>query len=98
MCIAIAIFGGVAWLVVNSFFGVLPFVPGLAGLGLGYATSELLGLAINRKRSILLALSAGSAVIIAFLISFIFGPPVFGLWELLLVFVGIALAVQRVRP
>ena len=98
VCIAIAIFGGVAWLFLNAFLGVLPFVSGLVGLGLGYATSELLGLAINRKRSILLAVCAGGAVVIAFLIPFIFGPPVYGLWELLIVFVGIALAVQRVRP
>ena len=98
VCIAIAILGGVAWTIFNSAFGAIPFAGGLAGLGLGFVTSELLGLAINRKRSILLALCAGTAVVFAFLVTLIFGPFVYGLWDLLLVFVGIGLAVQRVRP
>lgn len=96
--LALAVLGGILWIVFNLFFGGLPFVSGLYGLGLGYCTGELLGLVVNRKRSMGLALLAGGAVVGAFLISTLAGPWSFGLWNLALVVVGVALAVQRVRP
>ncbi len=98
VALAVAALGGVLWVLVNLSLGGLPFVSGLFGLGLGYGVGELLGLVVNRKRSFVLAFFAGGAVTVAFLISSLFGPWHYGLWDLGLVVIGVALAVQRVRP
>ena len=95
--IAIALCGGILWSVFIAIFGAIPYLPGLAAVGLGYGAGELLSLAVNRKRSKGLAWIAGSTVGGAFLITRMIVGPFFGPFGLLLIIAGVFVAVQRVR-
>ena len=93
----VAVGGGILWWTINVVFGAIPYLSSLAGLAVGYAAGELISLSVNRKRGIGLAWIAGGAVVVAFLVSWEldhFNPGIFGL---LFIFLGIFLAVQRVR-
>jgi hypothetical protein len=94
----VAVGGGILWAILNGLLGSIPFVPALIGVGVGYAAGELISISVNRKRSIGLAWLAAGAVVVAFLISWWFGPFGFGLWGLLFIILGVVFAVQRVRP
>ena len=96
--LGIILLGGIAWLFINALFTGVPFLSGLVGIGIGYAAGELISLSVNRKRSRGLAWIAGGTVVGAFLVTLATGLFLYNLWELLLIIVGIALAVQRVRP
>jgi ABC-type transport system involved in multi-copper enzyme maturation permease subunit len=100
----VAIGGGIIWAVLIALLGWIPFVSSLIGIGVGYASGELISLSVNRKRSKGLAWLAGAAVLVAFLISAAFlnswlaVPFRFNLWGLLFIIFGVLLAVQKVRP
>ena len=96
--LGVTVVGGVLWLFINAFFAGVPFVTGLVGIGVGYAAGELISLSVNRKRSKGLAWIAGGSVAGAFLVTLSTGAFPYGLWALLLIIVGVAVAVQRVRP
>ena len=95
--IGIALCGGLLWSVFIAIFGAIPYLPGLAAVGLGYGTGELLSLSVNRKRSKGLAWIAGSSVGGAFLITCLIVGTCFGPFSLLLIIAGVFVAVQRVR-
>ena len=95
--IAMAIGGGILWAVFIAIFGAIPYLPGLAAVGLGYGTGELLSLSVNRKRSKGLAWIAGGSVGGAFLITRLIVGPFFGPFGLLVIIAGVFVAVQRVR-
>ena len=100
----VAVAGGFLWWIANQtlFFVLQGQVSSLllsvAAVGIGYGTGELVSLAVNRKRSIILAWIAGVAVVISYLISLsltdFFGVNLYGL---LFVVVGVFFAIQRVR-
>lgn len=94
---AVAVGGGLLWVLFNLIFGGIPFLPSLAALGVGYAAGELISLSVNRKRGWGLAWIAGGAVVIAFLISWKLSHFNVGLFGLILIFLGVLIAVQRVR-
>ena len=105
--VGVAIGGGILWAFLNVLLAGIPFLPGLIGLGVGYAAGELISLSVNRKRSMGLAWLAGGSVVIAFLLSWslirsMVGPIGFGYTGgfigLLFIFLGVLLAVQKVRP
>ena len=98
VAVVIAIGGGVLWAILNIILFGIPFVPGLIGIGVGYGAGELISLSVNRKRSMGLAWLAGGSVVVAFLISWLASPFGFSIWGLLFIIIGVALAVQRVRP
>jgi hypothetical protein len=98
VALGIAIGGGVLWALFNAYLGMIPYVPSLIGIGLGYAAGQLISLSVNRKRSMGLAWLAGGSVAAAFLISWLASPFGFSLWGLLFLIFGVVLAVQRVRP
>jgi hypothetical protein len=100
----VAVAGGFLWWIANlTLFFVLQgqvssLLLSVAAVGIGYGTGELVSLAVNRKRSIILAWIAGVAVVISYLISLsltdFFGVNLYGL---LFVVVGVFFAIQRVR-
>lgn len=98
VAVAVAIGGGLLWvLIVKSVFGKIPYIPSLLALVVGYAAGELISLSVNRKRGTGLAWIAGGAVVAAFLISWLtlrFNDGIFGL---IFIFLGVFIAVQRVR-
>ena len=61
--------GGLLWLWLNAFFGGVPLVSSIFGLLVAYAIGELISRAVNRKRGVTLAWIAGSAMVVAYLIS-----------------------------
>jgi hypothetical protein len=95
---AVAGVGGFVWSVVNStFLGRIPFLSPLVAIAVGFAASELISLATNRKRGAALAWMAGGAVVTAFLISWLLRPFGFDIWGLLFILLGVFIAVQRIR-
>lgn len=86
---------GLIWGVLGSLLG---FFNILLAAGVGYVTSEVISLSVNRKRGTKLAIIAGFAVVISYLVS-IFLPwgPSFQLFDLLAIAVGIFIAVNRLR-
>ena len=94
--VAVALIGGVLWgFVYNALFGI-PFVSVLLASGMGYGTSELIGLSVNKKRGTSLAWIAGSAVGVAGLIQLVFFGP-FTLFGLMAVALGVFVAAVRIR-
>ena len=94
----VAVGGGIIWAVLIYLLGGIPFVPSLIGIGVGYASGELISLSVNHKRSFGLAWLAGGSVVVAFLISWLASPFGLSLWGLLFIILGVFLAVQKVRP
>jgi len=102
--LGVAIVGGFAWGLVMglvSFF----YLNLLLAPGLGYAIGEVVSLSVNRKRGTGLAIIAGIAVVISYLISLLFrhGFPfvpfniLFLVLDLLALALGIFVAVTRLR-
>ena len=90
--VAITLCGGLLWSVFIAIFGAIPYLPGLAAVGLGYGAGELLSLSVNRKRSKGLAWIAGSSVGGAFLITWLIVGSFFGPFGLLLIIAGVFVA------
>ena len=95
--VVVAVGGGLLWALVNSIFGKIPFLPSLVALAVGYAAGELISLSVNRKRGAGLAWIAGGSVVAAFLISWLTLRFSFDIFGLLFIFLGVFIAVQRVR-
>jgi hypothetical protein len=101
--LGIAIVYGLIWGLISSFLDFF-YLNILLAAGAGYATGEVISLSVNRKRSLKLAVIAGVAVAISYLIS-VFPP-----WgaaftftvlhlvlDLVAVAIGIYIAVTRLR-
>lgn len=88
---------GLIWGLIGSFLGFF-YLNILLAAGVGYAISEVISLSVNRKRGTRLAIIAGLAVIISYLVS-IFSPwgADFRFFDLLAIAVGIFIAVNRLR-
>ena len=69
VAVVVALVGGLLWLGLNSQFGGVPLVSSIFGLAVAYAIGELISRAVNRKRGVTLAWIAGSAMVVAYLIS-----------------------------
>ena len=102
--LGVAIVGGIVWGVVMglvSFF----YLNLLLAPSLGYAIGEVVSLSVNRKRGTALAVIAGIAVVISYLISLLFGHGLpfvpfnipFLVLDLLALALGIFVAVTRLR-
>jgi hypothetical protein len=94
-----AIVGGLIWGVLGSLSVFRFFIFNIVlAAGVGYAVGEVIGLSVNRKRGPKLAVIAGFAVAISYLVS-ILAPwgPGFQLFDLLALAVGIYVAVTRLR-
>jgi len=88
---------GIVWAVVGWFLR-FPFLNLILAAGAGYAIGEVIGLSVNRKRGTGLAIIAGIAVAISYLVSILL-PWGFGfrLFDLLALALGIFVAVTRLR-
>jgi hypothetical protein len=92
-----AVVCGLVWGLIQDFvpFFYLSFI--IAG-GVGYAIGEVIGLAVNRKRGIGLAVIGGLAVVLSYLVaSSIFWGWHFSLFDLISVGIGVFVAVSRLR-
>ena len=99
--LGIAIVCGLVWGVIN---GIVPFfyLNLLLASGIGYVIGEVVSLSVNRKRGNGLATIAGMALVLSYLVSiFTFGRLPFGLFNIVLDLVALALgiffAVNRLR-
>ena len=99
--LGMAIACGLVWGVIN---GVVPFffLNLLLASGIGSAIGEVVSLSVNRKRGTGLATIAGMALVLSYLVSiFTFGRLPFGLFNIVLALVALALgiffAVNRLR-
>ena len=91
----VTIGGGLLWGVFAFLFG--GFLASVLGLGVGYATGELISRSVNRKRGAGLAWIAGGAVVAAFLLSRMVYDYPFSYMGLMFIAVGVYVAVMRVR-
>ena len=69
VAVAVAVVGGVLWRLLNWGFDGVPLVSSIFGLAVAYAIGELISRCVNRKRGVTLAWIAGSAMVVAYLIS-----------------------------
>ena len=94
--LGMAIVCGIAWGVVMRF---MPFYLNLLlAPGAGYAIGEVISRSVNRKRGTGLAVIAGSALVVSYLVSmFLPWGLRFGLFDLLALALGIFVAVTRLR-
>jgi len=96
-----AVVGGAVWGVIEwqiTFFSLNLLLAPAVGYGIG----EVISLAVNRKRGTKLAIIAGAAVAISYLVTFLFpGGLPYGLYtilyHLLALALGIFVAVTRLR-
>ena len=91
-----AVVCGVVWGVVMVFVPVF-FLTLLLAAGVGYVIGEVIGRSVNRKRGKGLAIIAGVAVVISYLITNLFWGVPFHLFDLLSIALGIFVAVTRLR-
>jgi len=95
--LGMAIVCGIVWGIVK---GLVPFfyLNLLLAPGVGYAIGEVVSLSVNRKRSTGLAIVAGIAMAISYLVSILcpWGVP-FRFFDLLALALGIYVAVTRLR-
>ena len=94
--IAVAIGGGVLWIIFNVIFGGIGILSSIPALGVGYAAGELISRSVNAKRSKGLAYIAAGSVIGAYIISLPSAHAI-GFFGLIILAVGIYTAVQRVK-
>ena len=100
VALLLMVVGTPVWVLLDNallVFGAFGSVSGLLAIVFGYATGELISRAVNRKRSIMLALIAGFVIVATYLISRLFSPYGFGVMDVLFVTVGVFLAWQRLR-
>ena len=101
VALLVMVFGTPLWVVLDNllrFFGAYGTVSGLLAIAFGFVTGQLVSLSVNRKRNSVLALVASAVVVIAYLVSRLFSPYPFGLWDVMFVGIGAFLAWQRLRP
>jgi len=95
--LGMAIVCGIAWGVVMRFVPLF-YLNLLLAPGAGYAIGEVISRSVNRKRGTGLAVIAGSALVVSYLVSmFLPWGLRFGLLDLLALALGIFLAVSRLR-
>ena len=102
--LGVAIVGGIVWGVVMGLVS-FSYLNLLLAPSLGYAIGEVVSLSVNRKRGTALAIIAGIAVVISYLISLLFGHGLpfvpfnipFLVLDLLALALGIFVAVTRLR-
>lgn len=88
---------GLIWGVLSTLLDFF-FLNLLLAAGVGYAIGEVISLSVNRKRGPKLAIIAGFAVAISYLVSIFLPREVgFQLFDLLAIAVGIFMAVNRLR-
>ena len=95
--LGMAIICGIVWAVVGRF---VPFfyLNLILAAGAGYAIGEVISRSVNRKRGTGLAVIAGSALVVSYLVSmFLPWGLRFGLFDLLALALGIFVAVTRFR-
>lgn len=100
VALALMFFGAPLWVFLDYALltlGAYGSVSGLLAIAFGYGVGELISLAVNRKRSILLAMIAAFVIVLTYLISRPFSPYGFGALDVLFVAVGVFLAWQRLR-
>lgn len=95
--VAVAIGGGVLWIIFNLIFGGFGILSSIPALGVGYAAGELISRSVNAKRSRGLAYIAAGSVIGAYIISLPFSPATAGFFGLIVLAIAIYTAVQRVK-
>ena len=92
---------GIAW---AALWGFLWFFNFCLAAGAGYAIGEILSRSVNRRRGLLLEIIAGLCVVVSYMVANVglsagvltfFAD--FGLWDLLIVAIGIMVAVGRLR-
>ena len=92
---------GIAW---AALWGFLWFFNFFLAAGAGYAIGEILSRSVNRRRGLLLEIIAGLCVVVSYMVANVglsagvltfFAD--FGLWDLLIVAIGIMVAVGRLR-
>lgn len=98
--LGMAVICGIVWGAITTF---VPFfyINLLLAPGVGYAIGEVVGLSVNRKRGTGLAIAAGIALVVSYLVNiFVWGLP-FGLLHIAIALValaiGIYVAVSRLR-
>ena len=94
---AVAVGGGVLWIIFNLIFGGFGILASLPALGVGYAAGELISASVNAKRSKGLAYIAAGSVIGAYIISLPSSPTTAGFFSLIVLAIAIYIAVQRVK-
>ena len=100
VALLLMVIGAPVWVLLDNVlrvFGGYGSVSGLLAIVFGYVTGELISRAVNRKRSILLALIAVFVIVATYLISRPFSPYGFGIMDVLFVTVGAYLAWQCLR-
>lgn len=95
--LGMAIVCGIIWGVVGGLVR-FPFLNFILAAGAGYAIGEVISLSVNRKHGTGLAVIAGSALVVSYLVSIFFPWGLqFGLFGLLALALGIFVAVIRLR-
>ena len=95
--LGMAIICGIVWGVVGGFLR-FPFLNLILAAGAGYAIGEVVSLSVNRKRGKGLAVVAGMAVAISYLVSILVPWGfLFSLFDILALALGIFIAVTRLR-
>jgi len=95
--VAVAIGGGVLWIVFNWIFGGFGILSSIPALAVGYAAGELISRSVNAKRSKGLAYIAAGAVVGAYGISLPSSPASAGFFSLIVLAIALYTAVQRVK-
>ena len=94
--IAVAIGGGLLWVIFNLVFGSFVILSSIQAIAVGYTAGELINKSVNAKRSKGLAYIAAGAVVGAFIIA-LPSIPTMGFFGLIILLVSIYTAVQRVK-
>ena len=100
--LGMAIVCGVTWWVVGSillrYLYYIPFVFNLImAVVIGYAIGEVISRSVNRKRGTGLAVVAGTAMVLCYLVNILAPGGVFSALDLVAVAVGVFFAVNRLR-
>ena len=99
--LGMAIVCGIVWGLIGGVarFGYLNLIVNLiVAAGAGYAIGEVISRSVNRKRGTSLAVIAGIALVISYLVGMFFPWGIrFGLFDLLAIALGIYVAVTRLR-
>ena len=95
--IAVAIGGGVLWVIFNLIFGGFGILSSLPALAVGYGAGELISRSVNAKRSKGLAYIAAGSVVGAYIISLPSSSASAGFFGLIVLAIAIYTAVQRVK-
>ncbi len=87
-----AIWGILAWLVPFFYLNLL------LGAGVGYGCAEVISLAVNRKRGTVLAVIAGTATVLSYVIAWAVPWGLsFNFIDILAIGIGVFVAVSRIR-